>query len=150
MWFQIELPQPVSLTQLQFESAAVAPENLPTVPGAPTRTAIPGGAGRGRGGRGAPGAPAAAGAAAPAPAVPALPPPPLGYPRGYKVEVSLDGTKWTLVAQGQGSDVVTDISFPPARAKFVRLTQTASVENAPLWSIQRLRLYESGGTPAGR
>ena len=64
MWFQVELPQAVSLTELQFESAAVAPENLPTVPGAPTRTAIPGGGGRGRGGPGAPGAPGAAGAPA--------------------------------------------------------------------------------------
>jgi len=151
MWFQVELPQPVSLTQLQFESAAVPAENLPTVPGAPTRTAIPAGFGgrAGRGGPGGGGAPGAAAAVAAPPAPPAAPAP-LGFPRGYKVEVSLDGTKWTPVAQGQGAGVTTDISFAAARAKLVRITQTATVNDAPLWSIQRLRLYEAGGVPARR
>ena len=136
MWFQIELPQPVSLSELHFESAAVAPENLPTKPGAPPRTAI-GGGGRGR--AAGPGAPAGPPAATPAP-----PPPRPGYPRGFKVETSLDGTRWTLAAQGQGSGVTTDIAFAPVRAKFVRITQTAAIADAPLWSIQRLKLYETG------
>jgi hypothetical protein len=28
-------------------------------------------------------------------------------------------------------------------ASFVRMTQTAPTENAPVWSIERLRLYEA-------
>jgi len=42
------------------------------------------------------------------------------------------------------------IPFKPARAKFIKITQTAAAENAPAWSIQRLRLYQppkAGGTP---
>jgi hypothetical protein len=35
------------------------------------------------------------------------------------------------------------IAFAPVHAKFVRLTQTAAVENAPPFSIQLLRLYEA-------
>ncbi len=60
MWLQIEFPQPTMVTEIAFESSAVAPENMLAVPGAPTRTAIPAGFGgrAGRGGRaGAPGRP---------------------------------------------------------------------------------------------
>jgi hypothetical protein len=32
-------------------------------------------------------------------------------------------------------------------ARFVRITQTASVEGAPPWSIQRLRLYRASSAP---
>jgi hypothetical protein len=122
MWLQIELPQPVQLTEIEFRSSAVAQDSQPAVPGAPTRTGV---------GRGAPGAP---------------PPPVLqpGFPRGYQVQVSMDGTTWgKAVAEGKGTGVRTDINFPPVKAKFVRLTQTAAVADAP-WSVERLRLYESG------
>jgi hypothetical protein len=64
------------------------------------------------------------------------------------VETSLNGTTWTPVAEGQGSGTPTIITFKPVQAKFVRLTQTASPENAPPLSIQQLRLYRVS-TPAG-
>jgi hypothetical protein len=130
MWFQVELPQAVSLVEIQFESGAVAPENVSAVPGAPTRTAIGGGRGRG----------AAPGAA------PASPPPPPGYPREYEVQTSIDGTSWgSAVAKGQGSGTSTRIALPSTvRAKFIRITETATVQDAPPWSIQRLQLYEAG------
>ena len=123
MWLQVELPQPVQLTELEFQSSAVAMDNQPAVPGAPTRTGL--------GGRGIPGAP---------------PPPPLapGFPRAFQVQVSMDGTTWSkAVAEGKGAGSRTDVAFPPVRAKFVRITQTASAPDAP-WSVERLRLYESG------
>src|SRR4029079_12319467 len=90
MWFQVELPQPAMLTEIQFASTALAVDTTPIVPGSPTRTGIPGG-------RGAPGAaPAAA--------------PPLGFPREYQVQVSMDGTTWGLpVARGKGTGTLTDI-----------------------------------------
>jgi mono/diheme cytochrome c family protein len=113
MWFQIELPKPVTITEVQFESTAAG--------------------GRGGGGRGA----QQPGAAPP-------PPPQPGYPRGYKVETSMDGTSWKTVAEGTGAGVTTSISFAPVQAKFVRLTQTSTTENAPVWSIQQLRLFEPG------
>ena len=100
MWFQIELPAPALLTELQFTSSSI-------------------------GGR------------AGAPAV-------WTFPRAYQVQVSNDGTTWSApVAEGQGSPGVTVIAFPPANAKFVRITQTASVDNAPPWSMRLLRLYEA-------
>jgi len=65
------------------------------------------------------------------------------FPRGYRVEVSTDGTTWGAVAEGQGSGRITSLAFAPVRASFVRITQTAAAENAPVWSIERLRLYEA-------
>jgi hypothetical protein len=131
MWFQLELPSPMSLTEIQFDSPGV----------------VAGGGRRGRGGAGAPPAAAAPGRAAAAPPQGfgggrgfALPPP--GFPRGYTVEVSTDGSAWTQVATGQGDGGTTVITFKPVSAKFVKITQTSTVENAPAWSIQRLRLYQ--------
>jgi hypothetical protein len=112
MWFQIELPQTARLAEVQLD------------------VAMGGGRGGfgGRGGRGA--------AAAPAP------PPTPGFPRGYKVEVSTNGTSWTEVATGQGSAPTTVIPIEPVQARFVRITQTESgAADAPAWSIQRARLY---------
>ena len=144
MWFQVELPEPTSVTEIEFISAPP-----------------PGGGGRaGRGGRGAaaPGTPATA---APAPgasasAVVAEPPPapaaaPMtavptpGFPREYKIEVSLDGTTWKRAATGTGTGRTTIATFAPVQAKFLRITQTATTENAPPWSIQRLRVYRVSG-----
>jgi len=116
MWFQIELPQPVMLTELEFDSPSV------------------GGARGGGGGRAG-----AAGAAPP-------PPPVVQYPRGYKVETSLDGVKWSAkpVAEGKGSGVHTTITFAPVRAKFLRITQTETTDAAPVWAMSNIRVYEAG------
>jgi mono/diheme cytochrome c family protein len=145
MWFQIELPAPTAVAEIQFTSAAG------------------GGRGGGGGGRGraAAAGPAAPGATPPppdpdtleagrgAPAAVQTPPNP-GYPRGYKLETSVNGTTWTLAAEGKGSGATTAIAFKPVTAKFIRLTQSASAENAPVWSIQSLRIYGPGKAPAGR
>ena len=136
MWFQIELPQPMTIVEIQFDSTS---------------------GGRGGGGRNAVaaappgGAPAAAapggraGGSGPAGAAPAP-----GYPRGYKVETSMNGTAWTPAAEGQGESATTLIAFKPVQARFVRLTQTAALDGAPPWSIQQLRLFEPGKPPAER
>jgi hypothetical protein len=118
MWFQIELPQPALVTEIQFTST---------------------GAGRGGGGGG--GGRQGRGAAAGPPAAPAGPPP-TGFPRGYKVETSTNGTAWTVAAEGSGDGASTVITFRPVRAKFVRMTQTATADGAPPWSIQQMRLFE--------
>jgi len=128
MWFQIELPQPVMLAELQFDSA---------------NTGRGGGPGAGRGAAGGPaGAPAGAPGAA---AAPPAPPPAFannGYPRGYKVQVSTNGTTWSApVAQGSGSGPRTVISFAPVQTRFVRITLTDPAGAVPAWSITNLRLY---------
>ena len=125
MWFQVELPEPAMVAEVQFDAAGGG--RLGSAPRA-------GGAG-GRGRAGAPGAPAVA----------APPPPPLasvaGFPRQYKVEVSLDGKAWGRpVATGSGSPL-TIAAFRPVRAKFVRITQTGTDTSAPNWVIQNLRVY---------
>jgi len=100
MWFQFELPEPTTLTEMRFLSAP---------PGGP-----PGG-----------------------------PPRPAPYARGYKVQVSMDGSTWSEpIAEGQGTGPAIAVVFTPVRAKFVRITQTATTENAPPWGIQQLQLYE--------
>jgi len=108
MWFQVELPQPAQVTELQFDSVAAG----------------------GRGGRRG----AAPGAAPP-------PAPVVGYPRAYDVQVSMDGKKWTKVASGQGA-ARTTATFAPTQAKFVRITQTDNIPDAPAWSIRSLRVLE--------
>jgi mono/diheme cytochrome c family protein len=151
MWFRVELPKAVALTEIQFESTAGA---YMVERGRILNADTPPAAGRGAAGRGAPGGGRAE-----------LPPvqPRHGFPRGYKVEASIDGRTWKTVAEGNdawhdvlpissggtgtpGGDnaVTTTITFAPLQARIVRLTQTAAVENAPVWSIQSLRLYEAG------
>jgi hypothetical protein len=83
----------------------------------------------GRGGRGRAGGPAAL--------------PDAGYPRAYRVELSETGAGWREVASGSGTALTTTATFAATMARFVRITQTAAVENAPAWTIQRLRLYEA-------
>jgi mono/diheme cytochrome c family protein/glucose/arabinose dehydrogenase len=100
MWFQIEIPAPVMLTEVQFTSATTA----------------------GRGGT-----PAA-----------------WTFPRSYQVQVSNDGNSWSApVAEGEGVPGTTVITFPPVRARFLRITQTAKVGDAPAWSMRLVRVYQA-------
>jgi mono/diheme cytochrome c family protein len=86
----------------------------------------------GRGGAGNAAAVSASGAPIAAPG---------GFPRGFKVEVSQDGSTWTAASQGTGTGVTTISTFEPVQAKFVRISLTSSGEDAPAWSIQNLRIY---------
>jgi mono/diheme cytochrome c family protein/glucose/arabinose dehydrogenase len=115
MWLQVELPEPAMVTEISFESAVATVQSGPAVRGAPTRSEFGNVAGE------------------------------PGFPRGYQVQLSMDGSSWgTPVAEGQGTGAQTVIAFAPARAKFVRITQTAAVDNAPPLSIRRLRVFGPG------
>lgn len=71
-------------------------------------------------------------------------PPMWTFPRGYQVHVSADRNTWSApVAEGQGAPGTTVITFAPVSAKFVRITQTATVTDAPAWSMRLLRLYRA-------
>ena len=72
-----------------------------------------------------------------------------GYPRGYSVQASTDGTTWSKpVAEGKGEGAHTTIAFAPTRARFIRITQTDTAADAPAWSIRNLRIYEAAAAPA--
>jgi len=69
------------------------------------------------------------------------------YPRGYKLELSTDGQAWKQVAAGKGIPGVTDIQFPAAKAKFVRITQTGAVGGL-FWSIHEVQVFAAKATSA--
>ncbi len=55
------------------------------------------------------------------------PPPIHTYPRGYDVEVSMDGKQWTkIVANGAGVGSSTAIRFDAIKTKFLKITLTKS------------------------
>jgi mono/diheme cytochrome c family protein/glucose/arabinose dehydrogenase len=131
MWFQIELPQPMLVNEVQFDSATERNPGARAARGA-RGAAVPAAAGRGPAARGAAGRGGFGG------------PPVIGYPRGYSVQTSTDGKSWSKpVAQGKGDDAHTSIAFAPTRAKFIRITQTETLDDAPSWSINNLRVYEA-------
>ena len=123
MWVQVELPQPLTIAEIQF--------NTPAGRGFGPPPAAPATGTRG----GAAGAPPPASESGPgAVAAPA--------PREYQIQLSLDGKKWTPVAKGSIS-ALTVAAFSPVSAKFVRLTQTAPAQGTGRLVIQNLRLFQA-------
>jgi len=71
-------------------------------------------------------------------------PPAWTFPRGYQLQVSADGNTWSApIAEGQGAPGTTVITFAPVSAKFIRMTQTATVSDAPPWAMRLIRLYRT-------
>jgi hypothetical protein len=67
------------------------------------------------------------------------------YPAGYRIQLSLDGKTWGApVAEGKGAAATTIATFRPARAKFVRVTQTDAPDPALPWSVLNFRVYVAG------
>jgi hypothetical protein len=68
----------------------------------------------------------------------------IGYARRFKIEISMDGAAWQPVAEGAGAPLTT-AAFKPARAKYVRISQTGDATGgatgAPPWVVQNLRIY---------
>jgi mono/diheme cytochrome c family protein len=144
MWFQIELPQPAMVAELQLDAMAPTGRAVPGLGGfgglagtPPAAAAIPGRGGA-RGGGGAPGRGGAApgGRGGPAPVV--------AGPVSYQVQTSMDGTTWSaVVAQGAGSVPTTVIPIRPVQAKYVRITQTAAARDGEYWAVQQVRVYQT-------
>ena len=62
------------------------------------------------------------------------------YPRGYEVVASVDGKTWSKpIARGDGKSAVTNIKFPPTKAKFLKITQTKR-HSGLYWSIHEMSL----------
>ncbi|MEO8078297.1 MAG: c-type cytochrome, partial [Acidobacteriota bacterium] len=139
MWIQIEFPEPLSFSEVQFGAPgagrAGAPPAAPRAAGsAPAAPAVPvpaGAAAQGApGGVGTPGGGRGGG-----PGVAPL--------REYQIQTSMDGKKWSApVARGPLS-ALTVAAFAPVKAKFVRITETAAGPNLGPLSIQNIRLYQA-------
>ena len=70
------------------------------------------------------------------------------YPRGYRVNVSNDGSNWgSALATGTGASQVTTIRFATNSARYIRVTQTGSTSG--WWSIHEVNVYGTRGTPPG-
>jgi mono/diheme cytochrome c family protein/glucose/arabinose dehydrogenase len=70
------------------------------------------------------------------------PPPETTAPRGYRVELSTDGSTWGRpVAEGTANGNITAISWAPVRARFLRITQTSATPGAPAWSMLETKIY---------
>jgi mono/diheme cytochrome c family protein len=155
MWFQIELPQPTTLAEIQIDSApltgratggqggfgglgATPPAPQPRAGGAGAR-----GAGAAAAGRGAAGAARGGGRGRGA----ALPP--AAGPVSFRVQTSADGIQWgPSVAEGTGDSPTTVIALSrPTTATFVRITQTGTARGGEFWAIQQIRMYQ---LPSGR
>ncbi len=65
------------------------------------------------------------------------------YPRGYQVELSTDGQTWKQIATGKGAGAMTDIHFPAAKAKHLKITQTGAV-GGNYWSIHEVQVFAAG------
>ena len=64
-----------------------------------------------------------------------------GFPRSFKIEVSIDGVSWKTVAEAAARGPSTTVTFSPAPAATLRMTLTAGDANAPAWSLQDLRVF---------
>jgi glucose/arabinose dehydrogenase/mono/diheme cytochrome c family protein len=139
-WFQIELPQPTLIAEIQIDATAPTGRATGGLGGfgglGGTVTPPParggggggrGGGGRGGGGRGGPAAP-------------------VGGPVAYQVQTSGDGTTWSApLAQGAGAVPTTVIVLKPVQAKFIRITQTGRASDGELWAVQQVRVYQAPG-----
>jgi glucosylceramidase len=62
------------------------------------------------------------------------------YARGWQLSASDDGTTWRTLATGDGTGQLTNVDLPHTRARYLRVTSTASSGN--WWSISDVRLYD--------
>jgi hypothetical protein len=127
MWWQLELPVAVNLTEIQFDAPGGGRGfGIGSLGGGDGRAtnATAGNAGGGRG------------------AAPAAPPPSLA-PKTYRVQVSLDGTRWSTppVAEGTGITGQNIAAFKPVSAKYIRITQVATDAAAAAWTMSNVRLF---------
>jgi alpha-L-rhamnosidase len=62
-------------------------------------------------------------------------------PKAYSVSVSDDGVRWSApVAAGAGQLGMTTITFPPQKARYIRITQTGT-DPIYHWSVYELDVY---------
>lgn len=68
------------------------------------------------------------------------------YGRGYRIQVSDNGTDWTDVASGTGSETI-DAKWGRQTARYIRVVQTGTA-TSNWWSINEINVYVSGAATA--
>ncbi|SFB06457.1 F5/8 type C domain-containing protein [Cohnella sp. OV330] len=68
------------------------------------------------------------------------------YARGYRVELSVDGERWTTAAAGTGSAQLLRLSWPAQDARYIKVTQTG-YDGFWRWTINELNVYGPGSAP---
>ncbi len=71
------------------------------------------------------------------------------WPKRYRMDVSLDGTKWTRIEERRGLPGVTENFFTPASARFVKVTLTGA-QRGKQWSVYELDLFPASPVNRGR
>ena len=127
MWWQLELPAAANITELQFDAPAGGRGfGIGSLGGGDGRAtnATAANAGGGRG---------------PATATP----PPTLAPKTYRVQVSMDGTRWVTppAAEATGITGQNIVAFRPVQARFIRITQVAVDATAPAWTMSNVRVF---------
>lgn len=61
------------------------------------------------------------------------------YARGWQVSTSFDGSSWHPLASGTGTGQLTNVDVRQTRARFVRISSTATSDH--WWSLADVRLY---------
>jgi hypothetical protein len=70
------------------------------------------------------------------------------FPRGYRLEVSTDGSTWRQVAAGDNDDALLIVPFAAQDARYLKLTQTGT--SSSWWSITEFNAYLGRVTYGGR
>ncbi|MGD8488378.1 MAG: discoidin domain-containing protein [Anaerolineae bacterium] len=63
-----------------------------------------------------------------------------GFPLGYVLELSEDGSDWQLVASKARNWTNVDVGFPPTRARYLRLRQTGQPSWPASWMISEISI----------
>ncbi len=85
---------------------------------------------------------------------PGSPPPIHTYPRGFDLEVSMDGTQWTkVITEGAGTGAKNTVRITPTKTRFIRMTLTKSesivhgerrgqpFDFEVAWNMRELKIY---------
>jgi hypothetical protein len=57
------------------------------------------------------------------------------------MQVSMDGTTWSDVIEGDGQTPTTVMAFAPTQGRFIRITETAPARNSEQWAIAAVRIF---------
>jgi hypothetical protein len=63
-----------------------------------------------------------------------------GFPLGYALELSEDGSDWRVVASRARNWTNVDVAFPPTRARYLRMKQTGEPSWPASWMISEISI----------
>ncbi|PIB28879.1 sorbosone dehydrogenase [Maribacter sp. 4G9] len=82
---------------------------------------------------------------------PGSPPPLHTFPRGYRLESSMDGSSWKEIEKGEGEQADVSLIFDPVEAKFIRMSLTKNFgpqEDREIpWSMRQMKIYGASKKP---